>query len=171
MYNSMSRESFAPLRMEIFPHEVCMALWEAYGDPWVPPFLEEILSPVNPVMVTSTPNEITHPNTPIDSTNLVPAINAPDSVQHELPCLPTSASWDDFLLDIAMLFVESSLKMWETLLMTSIFSLLRRILLHLLRLTWLFTLLFSRYRRTLLLQRRHISLWRLYSSFLKHYIF
>ena len=33
MYNSMSKESFAPLLMESFPHDVWMALWEAYGDP------------------------------------------------------------------------------------------------------------------------------------------
>lgn len=33
MYNSMSKESFASLLMESFPHDVWMALWEAYGDP------------------------------------------------------------------------------------------------------------------------------------------
>ena len=75
--------------------------------------------------------------------------------------------------------------MWDKLLMTSIFSLLRRIILHLLwgnivtlnqlifvlRLRWLWRLLFNSWRMTLLLQRRYISLWRLYSSFLRHHIF
>ena len=58
-------------------------------------------------MVPPTANEITPLDTPIDSTNLVLATDAPDSVQQEIPCLPISTSWDEFLLDIAVLFVES----------------------------------------------------------------
>ena len=30
-----------------------------------------------------------------------------DSVQHDIPCLPSTAPWDDFFTDIASLFVES----------------------------------------------------------------
>ena len=32
MYQSMSRESFAPLLMDSFAQDVLMALWEAHGD-------------------------------------------------------------------------------------------------------------------------------------------
>ena len=31
--NGMSKESFLPLLMPNFPHDIWMALWEAYGDP------------------------------------------------------------------------------------------------------------------------------------------
>ena len=51
MYSSMSKESFSPLLMASFPHDVWMALWEAYGDPRVPPFPEDILHPLTPAMV------------------------------------------------------------------------------------------------------------------------
>ena len=44
MYNSMSKESFAPLLVASFLHDVWMALWEAYGYPNIPPFPNEILS-------------------------------------------------------------------------------------------------------------------------------
>ena len=76
----MSKESFAPLLMASSPHDVWMALWEAYGDPHFPQFLEDILSLPALVMVSSTPNEISPPNTLVDSTDLVTAIDAPDSV-------------------------------------------------------------------------------------------
>ena len=84
-----------------------MCLWKAYGDPQVPPFLEDILPPVTLVVVPTTPVEIIPPDAPVASIDLVPAIDALDSVQQETPCLPISASWDDFLLDIVVLFVES----------------------------------------------------------------
>ena len=81
MYNNMNKESFAPLLMASFPRDVWMALWEAYGDPCVPPFLEDILSLAAPVLVPPTPDEITPPDTPVDSTDPVPASDASDSVQ------------------------------------------------------------------------------------------
>ena len=109
MYRSMSQESFAPLLMASFPHDVWMALWEAYGDSHVPPFLEDILHPLTPAMVSSTPDEIT-PLAHVAPTHLVLAIDASDSVQQEIPCLLTSASWDDFLPDIARLFMESHIE-------------------------------------------------------------
>ena len=55
LYKSMSKESFSPLSMESFPHDVWMALWEAYGDPQDPPFPKEILPPITLVMVPLTP--------------------------------------------------------------------------------------------------------------------
>ena len=102
-----------------------MALWEAYGDPTVPSFLEDILSLVTPIMVPPTLDEITHTNTPVDCTDLVLAIDAPNSVQRDIPCLPTSASWDDFLPDIVGLFVESHIEDVGTSSMIFVFSLLR----------------------------------------------
>ena len=80
MYSSMSRESFAPLLMESFPHDLWMALWEAYGDPCVPPFPEGILHPVTPIMVPSTLVEISPVDSPVDSIDPVPATDASDSV-------------------------------------------------------------------------------------------
>ena len=61
-------------------------------------------------MVPSTPVEIAPPDTPVASTNPVPAIDAPNSVQQDIPYLPTSASWDDFLLEIARFFMESRIE-------------------------------------------------------------
>ena len=110
MYNSMSKECFAPLLMAIFPHDVWMALWEAYGDPKIPPFLGDIISLETLVMVPPTPNEIPPPDAPIDSTGLVPTIDAPNLVQQDTSCLPTSASWDDFFPDITRLFMESHIE-------------------------------------------------------------
>ena len=109
----MGKKSFSPLRMTrmtSFPHDLWMTLWEAYGDSCVPPFLEDILHPVTPVMVPSTLVEILPPDAPIASTDLVPSTNAPDSVQYKISCLPTLASWDDFLLDIERLFMESHIE-------------------------------------------------------------
>ena len=48
MYNNMSKESFAPLLMASFPHDVWMAL---YGDPNISTFHEDIISLVTPIMV------------------------------------------------------------------------------------------------------------------------
>ena len=79
------------------PYDIWMALWKAYGDPKVPPFPEDILPPVTLVMVPITPVVITPPNAHVSSIDLVPATNALDLVQQTIPCLPTSASWDDFL--------------------------------------------------------------------------
>ena len=58
-------------------------------------------------MVPSTPIEILPLDAPIASIDSVLAINAPNSVQQETPCLPTSTSWDDFLPNITVLFVGS----------------------------------------------------------------
>ena len=92
-----------------------MALWEAYGDPNIPPFPEDIISLVThvmvpPIVVASSLDEITHPDAHVATIDLVPTIDAPDSMQKETTCLPTSASWDDFLPDIAGLFMESHIE-------------------------------------------------------------
>ena len=85
-----------------------MALWEAYGDPCVPPFSKDILHLVTPVMVPSTPDEITPPNAP--TIDPIPATDASDLVQQEPSCLPTLPSCDNFLLDIVGLFMEFHIK-------------------------------------------------------------
>ena len=58
-------------------------------------------------MVSLTLDEITPFDAPISTTDLVPTIDASNSMQQDLPCLPTLASWDDFLPNIAGLFMES----------------------------------------------------------------
>ena len=76
----MSKESFAPLSMASFPRDIWMALWEAYGDPTVPLFPEDILPPVTLVMVLAPPDEIPPYDAPIAMTDLVLATNALDLV-------------------------------------------------------------------------------------------
>ena len=102
----MSKEAFGPLRLAHFPCDIWSSIWEAYGDPCDPPSLVDFLDPVTPVVVPTTPVEIIHLDAPVASTDLVPTTNAPNSVQQETPCLPISASWDDFLPNIVVLFVE-----------------------------------------------------------------
>ena len=80
MCKSMSRESFGPLRLAHFPCDIWWSIWEAYGDPRVPPFPEDILHPVTLAMVSSTSDEITPP-TPIAPSDLVPTTDTLDSVQ------------------------------------------------------------------------------------------
>ena len=58
------------------PYVYWIHLWELYGDPDVPPFLEDILPPV---VAASSSDEITPP-APVAPTNPVPAIDASDSV-------------------------------------------------------------------------------------------
>ena len=58
-------------------------------------------------MVPTTPVEIIPPNALVASTDPVPTTDAPDLLLQETPCLPISASWDDFLPYIVVLFVES----------------------------------------------------------------
>ena len=58
-------------------------------------------------MVPTTPSEIPSLDALVASTDPFLAQDAPDSMHQDLPCLPTSASWDDFLPDIARLFLES----------------------------------------------------------------
>ena len=103
-------ESFAPLLMAIFPHDVWMALWEAYGDPKIPPFLGDIISLANLVMVPQTIGEIKPADAHFASTSPIPAKNSLDLVQQKITCLPTLALWDDFLPDITGLFVESHIE-------------------------------------------------------------
>ena len=74
-----------------------------YGDQKIPPFPKDLLPPV---AVASSLDEITPPDAPVASTDPVLAIDASDSVQQDLPCLPTSTSWDHFLPDMIGLFVE-----------------------------------------------------------------
>lgn len=106
----MSKEYFSPLLIASFPHDVWMALWEAYEETNFSPFLEEIMSLVTPVMVPPTLDEISPLDSLVDSTDLVPTTDASDSMQQEIPCLRTSASWDEFLLDIVRLFIESHIE-------------------------------------------------------------
>ena len=61
-----------------YPYEIWMGPWKAYGDPSVPPFLEDILSLVTSIMVPSILNDIPPPDTLVASTNLVLASKAPD---------------------------------------------------------------------------------------------
>ena len=58
-------------------------------------------------MVPTTPVEIIPPNALVASTDPVPATDAPNSGQLETPCLPILSSWDDFLPNIVVFFVES----------------------------------------------------------------
>ena len=88
-------------------HDMWMAHWKKYGDPTIPPFPDDILFFAASFMVPPTPKEIPPPNTLVAPTDLVLAIDASDSVQQDPSCLPTPASWDDFLPDIARLFMES----------------------------------------------------------------
>ena len=53
-----------------------MALWKKYGDPTIPPFLDDILSFVASVMVPPTPEEIPPPNTLVAPTDLVSTTDA-----------------------------------------------------------------------------------------------
>ena len=76
----MSKEYFAPLRMASFPHDIWMSIWDAYGDPCVPLFPEDILHPVTPVMVPSTLVEISPPNSCVDSAYPISAIDVSNSV-------------------------------------------------------------------------------------------
>jgi hypothetical protein len=98
------------INMITYPHDMWMALWKKYGDPIVHPFSDDILSFVALVMVPPTPEEIPPPDTPIAPIDPVPPKDASDSVQQQIPCLPTSASWDEFLPDIARLFMESHIE-------------------------------------------------------------
>ena len=106
---SMSRESFGPLRLAHFPCDIWWSIWEAYGDPCDPPSPEDYLPPVTPIIVSSTSDEITPPAA-VAPTDSIPAIDASDSVQQDPLCLPTSSSCDEFLPDIARLFVESHIE-------------------------------------------------------------
>ena len=100
-------DCFVVLRKASNPYELWMCLWKAYGDPQVPPFPEDIPPPITPIMVPTTPVEIIPPNALVSFTDPVPATNAPNSVQQETSCLPILASWDGFLPNIAVLFMES----------------------------------------------------------------
>ena len=63
-----------------YPHDMWMALWKKYGDPTVPPFLDDILSFVASVMVPPTPKEIPPLDAPVDSTDPVPTTYASNLV-------------------------------------------------------------------------------------------
>ena len=55
------------------PYVHWIHLWEMYGDPHIPPFPKDLL-PL--AIVASSPDEITPPDAPIATTNLVPATDA-----------------------------------------------------------------------------------------------
>ena len=88
------------------PYVTWMYLWEKYGDPNIPPFLEDLLPPV---AADSSSDEITPP-TPIAPTDLVLVTDASDSVQQDHLCLPTLSSCNDFLPALASLFMESHIE-------------------------------------------------------------
>ena len=50
---SINSDCFHVIRKLIKPYDISMALWKEYGDPIVPPFLDDILSFVASVMVPS----------------------------------------------------------------------------------------------------------------------
>ena len=83
-----------------------MYLWETYGDPAIPPFPKELIPPV----VADTSLDEIIPPTLVAPTDPVPDTDASDSVQQDTSCLPTSASCEDFLSDLAQLFVESHIE-------------------------------------------------------------
>lgn len=58
MYRRMNKESFSPLLMASFPHDVWMDLWKEYEDPCVPPFPKDIISLGTSAIVPSNPDEI-----------------------------------------------------------------------------------------------------------------
>ena len=93
----MSKESFSPLKMAHFSYDIWMSIWEAYGDPCLPPSLEDILHLVTPVMTPTPPDEITPPDALVATSDLVPATAVLDPVQQETSCLPTLTSWENFL--------------------------------------------------------------------------
>ena len=78
---NMTDDPWHVIKNIIHPYDMWMALWKKYGDPTVPPFPYDILSFVASVMVPPTPEEISPLDTPIAPTDLVPAIDALDSVQ------------------------------------------------------------------------------------------
>ena len=67
--------------MESFPHDVWMALWEAYGYPRVPPFPEDIISLVTSAIVPPTLDEIPPLDTHVAPIDPVLAIDALDLAQ------------------------------------------------------------------------------------------
>ena len=88
------------------PYDIWMFLWETYGDPTIPPFLEDLLPPV---AADTSSDEIT-PTALVAPTDPVPATDASDLVQQDTSCLPTSPSCDDFLSNLTQLFVESHIE-------------------------------------------------------------
>ena len=88
------------------PYVYWMFLWETYGDPSIPPFLKELIPPV---AADTSSDEITPPAL-VASTDPIPATDASDSVQQDTSCLLTSPSCDDFLSNLAQLFVESHIE-------------------------------------------------------------
>ena len=80
IFSSISMDCFVVLRKVSEPYDLWMSLWKAYGYPQVPPFLEDILPPVTPVMVPTTLVEIIPLDALVVCTDPVPAIDAPNSV-------------------------------------------------------------------------------------------
>ena len=76
----MSSDTKHVINKLIYPHDMWMALWKKYGDPTVPPFLDDILSFVSSIMVSPNPKEIAPLDTPVAPFDPVPAINALDSM-------------------------------------------------------------------------------------------
>ena len=72
---------FIVLRKASNPFEIWMCLWKAYGDPQVPPFLEDILPLVTPIVVPTTLVEIIPHDALVASIDLVPTSNSPNLVQ------------------------------------------------------------------------------------------
>ena len=89
------------------PYVHWIHLWEMYGDPHIPPFPKDL---IHPIVVASSPDEITPPNAHVAPTDPVPSIDALDSVQQDPSCLPTLPSCDYFLFTISSLFVESHIE-------------------------------------------------------------
>ena len=88
-------------------YDIWIYLWEMYGDPHIPPFPKDILPPV---VVASSPDNITPLDASIATIDLVLTIDALDLVQQEPSYLPTLPSCDDFLPTIVGLFLESHIE-------------------------------------------------------------
>ena len=73
----------------------------------IPTFPKDLIPPVEG---RSFIDEITPLNSLVAPIDPIPTINALDSLQQELPCPPTLALWDEFLLAIAQLFMESHIE-------------------------------------------------------------
>lgn len=78
IFINISYDCFVVLRKASEPYDLWMCLWKAYGDPTVPLFPEDILPPVTPIIVPTTPVEIIPLDAFVASIDLVPIADAPN---------------------------------------------------------------------------------------------
>ena len=80
IYFNVTHSCYKFIDKFMYPFDIWIGLWEAYGDPNIPLFLEDILSLVTFVMVPSTLDEITHFDILVDSNDPIPSTDAPNSM-------------------------------------------------------------------------------------------